>query len=142
MDRNTKVTSAMEDYLEMIMRHNDEGCIRVSRLAELLNVKDSSATKMVQRLGALGFLTYEKYGMIVLTKKGIDIGQCLLKRHRVIEDFLKFLNTANLLIETELLEHNVSPDTVNNLEILLSFLVANPDIMNRYIDFKRTYVKE
>ena len=141
MEDKTKITSAMEDYLEMMMRHNEEGRIRVSKLAELLNVKDSSATKMVQRLGVFGLLKYEKYGMIVLTKKGVDIGTYLLKRHKVIEDFLRILNTDNLLVETELLEHNVSPGTVNNLELLLAFFSINPDILNRYIEFIHTYPK-
>jgi len=43
------LTSAMEDYLEMIFRNiKKEGYMRINTLAEMLNVRPSSATKMVQ----------------------------------------------------------------------------------------------
>jgi len=40
------LTSAMEDYLEMIFRNiKKEGYMRINTLAEMLNVRPSSATK-------------------------------------------------------------------------------------------------
>ena len=72
---NNLLTSSMEDYLEMIYRgYLADGYIRLSKLASLLNVKDSSASKMVQKLGKLKLINYEKYGVITLTPKGIEIG--------------------------------------------------------------------
>ena len=58
IDQNKKLlTSAMEDYLEMICRSVEkEGYLRINKLAGLLNVKASSASKMVQKLGAMGLL--------------------------------------------------------------------------------------
>ena len=48
---NNLLTSSMEDYLEMIYRgYLADGYIRLSKLASLLNVKDSSASKMVQKI--------------------------------------------------------------------------------------------
>ena len=53
LEQNKRLlTSAMEDYLEMICRNSlQDGYIRINKLAELLNVKASSASKMVQKLG-------------------------------------------------------------------------------------------
>ena len=69
------LTSSMEDYLEMIYRRIiEEGYIRLNVLAQLLNVKAASATRMVQRLGELGFLIYKKYGIIMLSESGKEIG--------------------------------------------------------------------
>lgn len=65
LNQNKKeLTSAMEDYLEMIYRNiEQEGYMRINTLSELLNVKPSSATRMVQKLKELGLINYEKYGI-------------------------------------------------------------------------------
>ena len=83
LKQNKKLlTSSMEDYLEMIYRNSlSEGFMRMNTLAGLLNVRASSASKMVQKLGELGFMKYEKYGILKLTPKGESIGKYLLTRH-------------------------------------------------------------
>ncbi len=136
-DRNT-LTSAMEDYLEMIYRHSlGEGYIRVNTLSEKLSVKPSSATKMVQKLAGLGLLHYEKYGIILLTEKGREIGKFLLNRHNVIETFLKTIGVEdNILAETELIEHNISINTLKRIDTLNSFFKENPDVTERFARFK------
>ncbi len=133
MRHKNLLTPAMEDYLEMIYRNSlDMGYIRINSLSELLNVKPPSATKMVQKLTALGFLCYQRYGIILLTENGKEIGEYLLKRHNIIEKFLKAIGISdNLLLETELIEHNISVNTLNNIEILNNFLEQNPEIAER-----------
>ena len=82
----------MEDYLEMIYRIcKEEDYIRMNQLAENLNVRPSSATKTVQKLKSLGMVDYQRYGIIQLTDRGKKIGRYLLKRHNIIEEFLKTL---------------------------------------------------
>ena len=67
-----EVTESMEDYLEMIGRCMEEhGYVRVGALADKLNVRPSSVSKMVGRLRELGLVQFEKYGLITLTKKGM-----------------------------------------------------------------------
>lgn len=135
---NNLLTSSMEDYLEMIYRGSlTDGFIRLNKLANLLNVKDSSASKMVQKLGKLKLINYEKYGVITLTPKGIDIGSFLLYRHNILERFLSFLGSdENILIETELIEHVISKETVNNLSLLNSFFNDNEDVMLKFLKYK------
>lgn len=135
LEQNKKLlTSAMEDYLEMIYRNIlQDGYIRINKLAELLNVKASSASKMVQKLGKLGLLNYEKYGIIILSDNGKEIGEFLLERHRIIEDFLRFLGCGeDVLVQTELIEHNINISTVENIKILNSFFACNKDITDKY----------
>ena len=63
------LTGAMEDYLEMICRQAEaDGCARIGLLAEGLNVRPSSASKMVYQLRALGLVAFEKYGLIPGTR--------------------------------------------------------------------------
>ncbi len=144
LGHNKKITSAMEDYLEMIYRNRDKnGGMRINDLAALLHVKASSTTKMVQKLGALGFLHYEKYGNLVLTDEGQQFGAYLLRRHKIIAEFLKLIGTKNALLETELIEHNVSPQTLQNIDNLLAFFTSHPDILAQYkhVAFDATILK-
>ncbi len=135
------LTSAMEDYLEMIYRNSlEERYVRISTLAELLNVRPSSATKMVQKLAEIGLVDYKRYGIIFLTESGREIGEFLLKRHNIVEKFLSTIGiTENLLKETELIEHNVSVNTLQNIHLLNEFFDTNPDIISRFRDFKEKY---
>jgi len=132
------LTSAMEDYLEMIYRNSlQEGFLRINKLAELLNVKSSSASKMVQKLGKIGLLKYQKYGIIILSDSGREIGEFLLERHRIIEDFLTLLGCGeDILLQTELIEHNVNANTVENIKILNIFFERNKEIKDKYKEFK------
>lgn len=135
LEQNKKLlTSAMEDYLEMIYRNSlKEGYMRINTLSELLNVAAPSATKMVQKLSRLGLLDYKKYGIIFLTENGREIGEFLLYRHNIIESFLKNLGVVdNILVETELIEHNISDTTLKRMSIFNSFVKRNPDIINKF----------
>lgn len=121
------LTSAMEDYLEMIARLTRQSeQVRVNDLSRMLHVKASSVTKMIQQLGQAGFVQYEKYGDIDLTDKGREIGAYLLYRHEVIHRFLCVLNHShNELEQVEKIEHFLDPSTVRNLELLTLRLIEN-----------------
>ena len=140
LEQNKSVlTSAMEDYLEMIYRNSiKEGYIRINTLAELLNVKAASASRMVQKLGILGLLIYKKYGIILLSESGKEIGEYLLKRHHIIEDFLKLLGCEDdLLQQTELMEHNLNPKTVHKMNVFNAFLSEHEDILERLREYQK-----
>ena len=134
------LTSAMEDYLEMIYRESllENGYLRINKLAEVLNVQAPSATKMVQKLTKLGLINYQKYGIIMLTVKGKQIGEFLLNRHQIIEEFLKSIGVQNTLVETELIEHNISIHTLQIIDLLNNFFVNNPDFVEKFERFKQT----
>ena len=66
------LTPSMEDYLEMIYRcSKNEDFVRLNKIAQMLNVRDSSASKMMKKLGEFGLIKYERYGMIILTEQGM-----------------------------------------------------------------------
>ena len=133
------LTGTMEDYVEMIYRFRVEGeeYIRLNKLADLLNVRDSSASKMMQKLGSIGFIDYEKYGIIKLTQLGKEVGQYLLSRHNTIEVFLKFIcDSDDVLIETELIEHILGNETVENIKIFNEFIEKNRNFKVEYKKFR------
>ncbi len=141
---NKLLTSSMEDYLEMIYRICiEEGYARINQLAKRLNVRPSSATKVAKKLGGLGLVKYQRYGIIELTKEGKEIGEFLLKRHNIIEVFLKNLGIEETLLkDTEMIEHDVSLNTLQNIHILNQFLLHNRDIIMRYKNFKEKHSKD
>ena len=118
------LSNAMEDYLEMICRTaKEQGFVRISQLSERLNVTPSSATKMAGQLKEEGYITYERYGYIVPTQKGWDVGACLLHRHEVLNAFLKLINGSEEELEqVEKIEHFINARTLDNIEKLLNAL--------------------
>ena len=115
-----KLTTSMEDYLEMICRISLDGKpVHVGELSRRLHVRPSSATKMIQQLGEGGYIHAEKYGIIFLTERGREEGCYLLDRHRIIHSFLCALNhTENELEQVEKIEHFLNRQTVENLRRL------------------------
>lgn len=138
-DSNKILTPALEDYLEMIYRNSiSRTYIRINILAQMLNVKDSSASKMVKKLGELGLVNYEKYGIVTLTEEGERIGEYLLTRHNIIEKFLNIIGSKeNALTEAELIEHIITDDTVSNMQILCDFFDENEEILQKFINYKK-----
>lgn len=142
-NEESTLTASMEDYLEMIFRLSaDKGFTRIHELSEALHVKPSSATKMVQRLAEPGFIKYEKYGFIMLMEKGRQMGSWLLKRHMIIENFMRIIGVSefNILQETEKIEHTLSNETTAYFENFVSFMVNNPDIASRYQIYKAKHL--
>ena len=138
------LTPSMEDYLEMIYRCSiEEEVVRLNKIAQMLNVRDSSASKMMKKLGELALIKYEKYGVIMLTEEGISVGKYLLERHNIIENFLKYLGgKEEVLQETELIEHIISIKTTQNIYMLNMFFEENQDILESYTKFKENKINE
>ena len=136
--KNEALSHSMEDYLEMIYRAvAREGYIRINTLAEDLNVKAPSATRMVQKLGLLGLLRYERYGIVRLTSQGEKLGKFLLERHNTIEKFLTNIGVEeNLLINVELIEHNVTNNALHKIEVLNRFISEYPDIHTKLQQYR------
>lgn len=132
-----QLTPALEDYLEMAYRLCAEnGYARVGQLSELLNVRPSSASKMIFKLSVLGYLKSDPYEIIRLTGSGREKGRALLSRHETVEAFLKLIGNANPLEETELVEHTLSPATVEALGRLNEFFACHEEIRRQFDAFQ------
>lgn len=140
-NHKNKLTASLEDYLEMIVRGiRKDGYIRVNTLADQLHVKPPSASKMIQKLQELGFIDYEKYGVIRLTEQGEEIGAYLLWRHNVVLRFFTMLSPDSQkkrFVEAELAEHIFSRGTVQSLEDLLCFFKEHPDCYDAFQTYRR-----
>lgn len=136
---DSSLTASMEDYIEMISRLSiKNGFTRINELSQALNIQPSSATKMVQRLSEMGYIKYEKYSVLFLEENGKEIGDWLIKRHKIIENFMRIIgvDASMVLQETEKIEHTLSNETTFRIKNLVDFLVDNPDIISRFEAYK------
>ncbi|MCL2873901.1 MAG: metal-dependent transcriptional regulator [Defluviitaleaceae bacterium] len=124
MMEDNVITASMEDYLEMIYRiHSSGEPVRISTLAVSLNVKPSSATKMVANLKKHNLVSSERYGYIKLTDEGNELGRYLIFRHDTIHKLLCYINNSqNELEQVEKIEHFFNPETIMNIKKLLDRL--------------------
>lgn len=123
-----KATATMEDYIEVIYSLiESKGYARSADIAEKLNIYPSAVTKMVKKLDYEGYIVYEKYRGIALTKKGRSMGDYALRRHKILEDFLEIIGVKDNKIyeEVEGIEHHLSRDSISKIQILIEFLKKN-----------------
>ena len=79
----------IEDYLEEIKRLEEDGDrITATVLARTLEVSLPSASEMLKRLAAEGYLRREDGGSILLTPEGRRLAHTMLRRHRLVECLL------------------------------------------------------
>ena len=133
-----ELTASMEDYLEMIARLSlKHGFVRINELSEALNVQPPSATRMVQKLNDMELIQYERYGYITLLEKGKSIGMALLRRHQLLEEFFVCLlvDEHAILEDTEKIEHTISPHTLKQIQLFITFMKENTDIYSRWKEF-------
>jgi len=131
----TRSSSRMEDYLEIISELVElKGYATTLDISRYMNVSAPSVTKMLQRLDEGGFLEYEKYHGINLTKKGTQVAEGIRQNHGILLEFFEILgvgyDTANQ--DTEGIEHHLNPKTIKQLRKFITFLKANPKIIDNF----------
>ena len=131
----TRSSSRMEDYLEIISELVElTGYATTLDISRYMNVSAPSVTKMLQRVDEGGFLEYEKYHGINLTKKGTQVAEGIRQNHGILLEFLEILgvgyDTANQ--DTEGIEHHLNPKTIKQLRKFITFLKANPKIIDNF----------
>ena len=128
-------SQSAEDYLERIHELiQEKGYARVVDIASSLKVTQASVTSMVQKLGDLGFLNYEKYRGLVLTDKGLKVAAGIQERHETLSRFFSLfgLDAKTQLRDIEGIEHHLSPATVSVLADLTAFFERNPETLDRF----------
>jgi DtxR family transcriptional regulator, Mn-dependent transcriptional regulator len=120
-----KLTKSIEDYIEVMYNLKKvKGTIRVTGIAEKLDVKPSSVVEAVNKISRLKLASREKYGEIKLTKKGIQIAECIIHKHNSLKKFLDVLGVDGATAEMEAcaMEHILSNSTINKIEKFTEFI--------------------
>jgi Mn-dependent DtxR family transcriptional regulator len=131
----TNFSTRMEDYLEIISELVElKGYATTLDISRYMHVSAPSVTKMLQKLDESGFLEYEKYHGINLTKKGIQLAETVRQKHGILLEFFEILGvgyeTANQ--DAEGVEHYLNPKTIKQLRKFITFLKSNPKILENF----------
>ncbi len=136
MSTSSLPSQSAEDYLERIHELIEEkGYARVVDIASSLKVRQASVTSMVQRLGELGYLNYEKYRGLILTEKGRAVAMQIQRRHETLSRFFSLfgINEETQRHDIEGIEHHLSPETVEILSGLAKFFEKNPETLKQFL---------
>lgn len=136
------LTPSLEDYLEEIYRSSKElGYIRITDIANKLDVSLPSVNKAVKVLSSKGYLEYKPYKNIRLTEEGTELGKFLVDRNHMLQNFLETIGSqADKKEEAEAMEHYLSRKTVNAMTMVVEFFAENPDIQNKLIEFQKNKI--
>jgi len=140
MQQQMRPSQSAEDYLERIHELIEEkGYARVVDIASSLKVKQASVTSMVQKLAELGYLNYEKYRGLILTKTGREVACRIQKRHETLSRFFSVLGLDREIQQRDIegIEHHLSPDTVAVLADLATFFEKNSGTLQRFLKSRK-----
>ncbi len=125
-------SETVENYLKAVYTLSSESPgaeATVTKVAALVGVTAGTATAMLQKLAAGKLLRYQRYGAAKLTAKGEKAALDVLRRHRIVEQFLVQvvgLDWSEVHEEAERLEHAVSPRLLERLDALLGRPRSDP----------------
>lgn len=135
------LTPSLEDYLEEIYRFSQNlGFIRITDVANKLDVSLPSVHKAVKILNKKGYLEYIPYKNIDLTEKGAKQGEFLVERNKMLQEFLKVIGSkADKEEEAEAIEHYLSQNTVDAMNLVVQFFKKYPDIQQKLKKFQENF---
>lgn len=131
MKSDNKISSALEDYLEVILSLEElNGHVRVTDIAKKQNIAKASVNQAIAKLKLEGLVNQEPYGPIVLTLIGRSKAKKIQNRHYKLKKFLvEVLNVDAQTADKDAcqMEHAVSPETIDKLT---EFLCSNGHIQD------------
>lgn len=118
-----RITPAVEDYLKAIYVLGEEAQpVIAARVADEMAVSPSTMVSTLRRLEREGYVKVERRKEILLTAKGKEVAEGILRRHflteRLLTDILG-LDWVKAHQEAHRLEHAISPEVEERLAELL-----------------------
>ncbi len=132
-----------EEYVEIIfILQNKDGFAKTGKISQEMGIQPSSVTEMLQKLQEEGYIQYEPYKGAVLTETGKKLASELMKKHRIIADFLEILGVEREVAEADAcqIEHHVTVKTLRRLGKFVEF-INNAPHEPKWIEHFNHYVK-
>jgi len=115
-------SKALEDYLKIIYKLEDSGSgdkgVQTSVIAERLAISQASVSNMIKKLADKNYVSYAPYYGVSLTESGRKIALNMIRKHRILEQYLvERLNYSwdEVDEEAEVLEHAISDKLTNRM---------------------------
>lgn len=123
-------TQTKENYLKAVYFLNQKQAdISITALATLMNISKPTANSMVKKMEEKGWLEYEKYKPLILTKKGEEMGALIVRKHRLTEMFLSEVmgfGWEEVHDIAEEMEHLHSEKLFDRMDEILGFPTVDP----------------
>ena len=113
------ISKSLEEYLKtmyVLKKQNEK--IRVTDIADKMNVSKASVNKAVNNLKNEKLLEYESYGTIILTDEGENLAKKILEAYDIYYLFFKDvlnLDEEHAKEEADNIKGTMSDDTINKL---------------------------
>lgn len=143
------LTQTAEDYLETIYLLGLRiGKVKTTDIAAEFGIKTPSVISALKNLRSKGYLSYESYGYVELSDKGIEKALYIYERHKLVFRFLHFVlgvDEKTASDDTCGLEHYLSEQSFSSLKDFFAFLnsekLTGNDIVSKFQDFKNCLVE-
>ena len=122
-----RIHKSAEDYLEMILRLNEEkGYARSVDIATGLGVSKPSVSVAMKQLREGGYIVMDKDNYISLTDTGMEIAHRIYERHKVLTRMLTMIGVDEKTAEDDAckVEHDISVQTFTALKDQLEKMEA------------------
>ena len=132
---NSKFTSRMEDYLEVISELIElKGYAIPMDISNYMNVSPPSVTKMLRRLDESEYIEYTKYQGLRLTSQGKNIANEIRKKHTDLLEFFEMLGIDSSIANQDIegIEHHLNPKTTKQLKKFILFLKSKPGLVSEF----------
>ncbi|WP_040728397.1 metal-dependent transcriptional regulator [Thiomicrorhabdus sp. Kp2] len=115
-------SKALEDYLKIIYKLEDSGSVekgvQTSIIAERLSISQASVSNMIKKLADKNYISYAPYYGVSLTESGRKIALNMIRKHRILEQYLVErlgYSWDEVDEEAEVLEHAISDKLANRM---------------------------
>lgn len=131
------LSPSLEDYLEELYRFSlSNDIVRVTDISHKLHVSLPSVSKALCKLKARQYINYQPYGAINLTAAGREMGNFLVERNRLLQEFLSLICAdCDIAVEAEAMEHYLSKETIHSIQLLVKFMQNNPECYQNFIAY-------
>ena len=126
-------SSTVENYLKALYQaetsRGGKALVPMGQLATAVGVAPGTATTMVKALADSGLVDYEPYVGVRLSSAGAKLATLVLRRHRLIEQFLVEvvgMSWAEVHEDAEQLEHVVSDRLIERMDAMLGHPSVDP----------------
>ncbi len=124
------ISPTIEDYLKAIYKlQKGKDKVTTSAIAERLQLSNATVTSMIKKLAKQKFVKHISYHGVVLTDAGEKVAVKVIRRHRLVELFLKEilkLEWDKVHDEAEKLEHYISDEILDSIDRVLGYPKADP----------------
>ena len=123
-----RIHKSAEDYLEMILRLNEErGYARSVDIATGLSVSKPSVSVAMKQLREGNYIVMDKDNYISLTDTGMEIAHRIYERHKVLTRMLTMIGVDEKTAEDDAckVEHDISVQTFTALKDQLEKMEAS-----------------